>query len=221
MYIGHYGVAYALKNKNKPIPLWLLFISVQFIDLLAFVLIILGIERINYTGHENPFFRTVIEYLPYSHSLFFNLIYALITFLFFWKFKNKLWGIVLSVAFLSHWFIDLLFQYNNLPIFFDSYKVGFGLWNFPLFSFFSEIIFIIITAYFLYTDKTYKIKRSLFLVLNLIMIIYFSFIMFVPEPLHIQNSPALKAFVILIPYLLFTLITYLAERKSQPELPDN
>ena len=213
MYIGHYGVAYALKKKNKQIPLWLLFIAVQFSDLLAFLLIILGIEKIQYTGGENPFFRTVIEYLPYSHSLIFNLIYALIIFLFFLKFKKKLWGMVLSIALLSHWFIDLLFQDNNLPIFFDNYKIGFGLWNFPIFSFFSEIIFIIITAYYIY--KEYKIKSVSFFGLNLVMILYFSFIIFVPEPQYIQDSSALKALVILIPYLLFTSIIYLIEKKEK------
>lgn len=214
MYIGHYGVAYALKAKNRQIPLWLLFISVQFIDLLAFILIIFGIERIHYTGNNNPFLRTVIEYLPYSHSLSFNLIYALITFLLFWKFINLSWGIVLSSALLSHWFIDLLFQKNNLPLYFDSFKVGFGLWDFPLFSIFCEIIFIIFTSLFLYANNKYQIKYFNLIILNILLTVYFCLIMFVPEPENLQNSQELKSLAILIPYIIFTIIAYFAEIKK-------
>lgn len=213
MYIGHYAVAIAAKKKFKQIPLWLLFVSVQFLDLLAFILIMFGIEKIHYTGNQNPFYRTAIEYLPYSHSLFFSIIFALITFLVFRKFKNKIWGIVLAIGLLSHWFIDFLFQKSNLPLFLNQYKVGLGLWDFPLFSYSIEIILVAIAGYYLYKNKNIKINRPSFLFLILIMFAFFTFIIFVPEPLIMQTSPKLKSLVILSAYLVFTVIAYLIERK--------
>jgi len=211
MYIGHYAVSIAFKEKYKQIPLWLLFVAVQFLDLLAFVLIIFGIERIHYTGNQNPFYRTAIEYLPYSHSLLFATIFALVTFLAFWKFKNKIWGMILAMGLLSHWFIDFLFQKSNLPLFLNQYKVGLGLWDFPLFSYSIEIILVAIAGYYLYKNKNIKINRLLFLIL--IMFAFFTFIIFVPEPLIMQTSPRLKSFIILLAYLVFTFIAFLAERK--------
>ena len=80
MFIGHYSVGFLLKKRSKEIPLWLLFISVQFVDILVFLFVLLGVERIKYNESANPFLRTIIEYVPYSHSLFTNVILALVVF---------------------------------------------------------------------------------------------------------------------------------------------
>jgi hypothetical protein len=108
MFIGHYSVGFLLKKKSKDIPLWLLFISVQLVDILAFIFVLLGVERIRYNESANPFLRTIIEYVPYSHSLFINVVLAFVVFIIFWKLKNKVWGFILSVGVLSHWFLDAL-----------------------------------------------------------------------------------------------------------------
>jgi hypothetical protein len=129
----------------------------------------------------------------------------------FWKFKNKIWGMILAMGLLSHWFIDFLFQKSNLPLFLNQYKVGLGLWDFPLFSYSIEIILVAIAGYYLYKNKNIKINRLLFLIL--IMFAFFTFIIFVPEPLIMQTSPRLKSFIILLAYLVFTFIAFLAERK--------
>ena len=68
MFIGHYGIAYIVKKKASDIPLWLLFTSVQLLDIIAFTLVLLGLEKASYTPSDNPFFRNFLD-LPYSHSL--------------------------------------------------------------------------------------------------------------------------------------------------------
>jgi len=214
MYIGHYAVSIALKEKFKPIPLWLLFASVQFMDLLAFALIALGIEKIHYSENRNPFYRNVMDYLAYSHSLFFDLLFALIVFLAFWKFKNKLWGLVLAAGLLSHWLIDSLFLKSNLPLFFYRYTVGLGLWDYPMFSYSIEIILVSISGYFLFKNKNLKFNRPLFLALILSMLAFFTFLIFAPEPLIMQASPKLTALVLLSTYLAFEIIAYLLEWKK-------
>ena len=88
MFVGHYAVGSALKKKFKEIPLWQLFISVQFVDILAFFLVLVGVERIRYNESANPFLGTIIEYVPFTHSLFSNVVIALALFLVFWKIKN-------------------------------------------------------------------------------------------------------------------------------------
>jgi hypothetical protein len=35
MFVGHYAAGYAIKKRFQDIPLWLIFIAVQFVDILA------------------------------------------------------------------------------------------------------------------------------------------------------------------------------------------
>ncbi|MCU1254464.1 MAG: hypothetical protein JWM83_763, partial [Candidatus Angelobacter sp.] len=43
MFTGHYSVSFAGRAAEKRIPLWLLFIAVQFIDVLWSIFVLLGI----------------------------------------------------------------------------------------------------------------------------------------------------------------------------------
>ncbi len=139
MYIGHYGLSYLVKNRSEQIPLWVLFLSVQLLDIIAFVLIIIGIEKAIYLPNTNPFFRTQLLYLPFSHSLVGALVISSVVFLGFWFSDRKNWALILALCVLSHWFIDLLVHLSDLPTLFDQYKVGLGLWAYPYLSLFLEI----------------------------------------------------------------------------------
>ena len=46
MFVGHFGPSYAVKSLRPAIPIWLLFIAVQFVDVLWAVLVLLGVERV-------------------------------------------------------------------------------------------------------------------------------------------------------------------------------
>jgi hypothetical protein len=46
MFVGHYGVAFAAKTERNRIPLWVLFIVVQFLDYIWATLVLLGIEKL-------------------------------------------------------------------------------------------------------------------------------------------------------------------------------
>jgi hypothetical protein len=45
MFVGHYGVSFATKSVEKTLPLWLLFVAVQIVDVLWTIFILLGIEK--------------------------------------------------------------------------------------------------------------------------------------------------------------------------------
>jgi hypothetical protein len=167
MFIGHYSVGFLLKKKSKDIPLWLLFISVQLVDILAFIFVLLGVERIRYNESANPFLRTIIEYVPYSHSLFINVVLAFVVFIIFWKLKNKVWGFILSVGVLSHWFLDALVHVADMPLLFDNFKIGIGLWQYPWISFLFETTLLILAGYYLLKGLP-KIKRHVILIILLV-----------------------------------------------------
>jgi len=46
MFVGHYGVAFAVKTERNRIPLWVLFIAVQFLDYIWATLVLLGIDKL-------------------------------------------------------------------------------------------------------------------------------------------------------------------------------
>ena len=46
MFTGHYGPSFAANAAEKRLPLWLLFIAVQFVDILWAIFVLLGIEKV-------------------------------------------------------------------------------------------------------------------------------------------------------------------------------
>jgi hypothetical protein len=46
MFVGHHGVAFAVKTEQNKIPLWVLFVAVQLLDFLWAPFVLLGIENV-------------------------------------------------------------------------------------------------------------------------------------------------------------------------------
>ena len=46
MFIGHYGPAFGAKAAARSIPLWVLFIAVQWLDVVWSILVLNGIEKV-------------------------------------------------------------------------------------------------------------------------------------------------------------------------------
>jgi hypothetical protein len=132
MFVGHYAVSLALKNVEKKASLGLLFLAVQFVDILFFPFVLLGIERLNVVENFTQSTHFELEYMPYTHSLlasflcagFIYFVYRII------PPRNKSVSLVMGIAVLSHWFLDLIVHTPDLPLWSDaSTKLGFGLWH--------------------------------------------------------------------------------------------
>ena len=143
MFIGHYGIAYIVKKKVSDIPLWLLFTSVQLMDIIAFTFAMLGIEKAYTVPNNNHLLRYFIN-MPYSHSLCGTLLVSIVVFIFFRAMDRKSWAWILGLCVLSHWFIDLIVHTPDLGIFLDSWKVGLGLWYYPILTYITELSFFVI-----------------------------------------------------------------------------
>jgi hypothetical protein len=102
MFIGHYSVAFAAKTERNKIPLWVLFVAVQFLDYIWATLVLLGIEKLRVIKGFTAGSMLDSYFHPYSHSL----ITAL------------LWSVAGALC------------YKSLPIYDNIAKVGFGLWNY-------------------------------------------------------------------------------------------
>ena len=136
MFAGHYGVSFAVKSAERRLPLWLLFLAVQFVDVLWGVFVPLGIEKVRIVPGITASNLLDLYYMPYTHSLVAALAWSGFAFL-----CAKVFGsaslragrsaLFLALAVLSHWLLDLLVHRPDLPLYDDANKVGLGLWNFP------------------------------------------------------------------------------------------
>ena len=69
MFVGHYSVAFAAKSDRNKIPLWVLFIAVQFLDYIWATLVLLGIEKLRVIKGFTAGSMLDSYFHPYSHSL--------------------------------------------------------------------------------------------------------------------------------------------------------
>ncbi len=155
MFIGHYAAALALKQVEKKTSLGMLFLAVQWADILYFPLVVLGIEKLNIVPHFTKSNHLDLEYFPFSHGLLGSIIWAILTFLGFKLItKETRVAVVMAVAVLSHWFLDLVVHVPDLPLWDDtSPKLGLGLWNYPLVAYVIEAAMLIIGVW-LYLSGT-------------------------------------------------------------------
>ena len=137
MFVGHYGVSFAAKPVHKPIPLWLLFVAVQWLDICWSVLVMLGVEKLRVIQGFTEGSNLDLYYMPYTHGLVGALLLSALlgglSALFF-KDKRRVFWIVAACAF-SHWLLDLVVHVSDLPLLGDGAKVGFGLWRHVAISF--------------------------------------------------------------------------------------
>ena len=136
MIVGHYAVGLALKSVDRNASLGMLFIVVQFVDILFLPLTLMGIEHYNIVKNITESTHFDLYFMPYTHSLFASflwagLFYIAYRFIFSTEVANRnKTAIVMGVAVLSHWFLDLIVHTSDLPLLIDdSIKIGFGLWN--------------------------------------------------------------------------------------------
>ncbi len=206
MFIGHYSLGLVLKKQEKEIPLWVLFLAVQLADILAFLFVLMGWERISYTPNENPFLRTVIEYVPYSHSLLGNLILGSLVFIVFWKARSRVWGVLLGIGVLSHWVLDAMVHMPDMPLFLDQHKVGLGLWSYPYLSFSIEVVSLVAASYYLYGKTQITVRH---IVLIGFLLAGFSGMMFAPEA---EATPSQASIGALSIYAISTALAYWVDR---------
>ena len=69
MFVGHYSVAFAAKSEKNKIPLWVLFIAVQFLDYIWATLVLLGVEKLRVIKGFTAGSMLDSYFHPYSHSL--------------------------------------------------------------------------------------------------------------------------------------------------------
>jgi hypothetical protein len=162
VFVGHYAASLALKSFDTRVSLGALFLAVQFVDILFFPLVLLGVERLNLIPGYTASTHFELEYMPYTHSLVASLGWAALAYAVFrWVLgKGHGWALVMAVAVFSHWVLDLFVHTPDLPLMSDaSPKLGLGLWNHAGLTFLLEAA-LLLGGLWLYLRSTRAVGRS-------------------------------------------------------------
>ncbi len=137
MFVGHYGVSFAAQRMNRQVPLWVLFIAVQLLDVLWAPCVLLGIERVRIVPGITASNPLDLYYMPYTHSLLAAVVWSAAGCGVYWFWRRPAGGAVtlVGLAVFSHWLLDVVVHRPDLPLYDDTAKVGLGLWNRPAVAF--------------------------------------------------------------------------------------
>jgi hypothetical protein len=143
LFTGHYGPSFTLAAADKRLPLWLLFLAVQFVDILWAIFVLLGIEKVRIVPGFTASSPLDLYYMPYTHSLVGALGWSLLAFVvcqIIPRLRGVRTGLILAGAVFSHWILDLIVHRPDLSLYDSVYKMGFGLWNYRIPAFIVEMV---------------------------------------------------------------------------------
>ncbi len=136
MFLGHYGLALALKRKEPKVSLGTLFIAAQLVDILWGAFLLLGWEHVRILPDDNPLLVLQFYDYPISHSLAGAFLWGAVAAALYYSWPTRdttrHWQAtaLVGVAVASHWLLDLVVHVADLPLTGnDSPKLGLGLWR--------------------------------------------------------------------------------------------
>ncbi len=147
MFAGHFAFAFALKARYRTVPMWALLLATNLCDAVWLILTARGVEHFRLYLTLAGVVRIDLYDVPYSHSLFWAAMSALLVYLLFVRAEHERhWAVPLSIAVFSHWTLDWLMSAPLLPFanFGPAVKFGLGLAElFPYAGLLFELLFVL------------------------------------------------------------------------------
>ena len=215
MFVGHYGVSFAAKKAEPAIPLWVLFIAVQLLDVLWAPFVLLGIEKVRIVPGITASNPLDLYYMPYTHSLLAAIGWSVVAFLAY-RFAVRprpappRVAAIVGLAVFSHWVLDFLVHRPDLPLYDNTAKVGLGLWNLPAVAFGLEVVLLFGGMWLYFRLGT--VLRTAMLVFGAVMLGIQAYVFFGPPPASDQAAAATA----LIAYAVFAAVIRALERRTVP-----
>ena len=217
MFIGHYSAAFALKTEKSIIPLWALFIAVQFMDIIWGILVLFGIEKIRIDPGISGPGALELTFTPYTHSLGGALAWSVIAVVLYSALQvsrvSRDDAGRLGIAVLSHWFLDFI-VHPDLSLYGDPAKVGLGLAQYAYQAFFVEVLLLFVGVLF-YLRRNAEVperRKVAVIAFGLVMILIQAAGSFTGKPFQ---SGTLLATVNLALYAAFAGVMFLIERERK------
>ncbi len=212
MFIGHYGLSFAAKRIDPSIPVWVLFVAVQLLDVFWAPFVLLGVEEVRIVPGITASNPLDLYYMPYTHSLLAALLWSAGAFLAYRLLGPRRGGpmaaVVVGLAVLSHWLLDLLVHRPDLPLYDDTVKAGLGLWNLPMAALALEAT-LLFGGMWLYFGVAAPPRRPM-VVFGLVMLTIQVYVFFGPPPV----SDRAAAWTALAAYTVFSAVAARLERRQ-------
>ena len=211
MFVGHYGVSFAAQRMNRRVPLWVLFIAVQFLDVLWAPFILVGIEKARIVPGITASNPLDLYFMPYTHSLIAAAVWSAVGYGVYRLWRRPAGGaaVLVGVAVFSHWILDFIVHRPDLPLYDDTAKVGLGLWNKPALAFGLEAA-LLFGGMFLCLRGRAEPKAGM-MVFGIVMLVIQAVVFFGPPP----ASAKAAAITALLAYALFAAFVARWERRHQ------
>jgi len=210
MFVGHYGVSFAVKRRDTTLPLWVLFLAVQLLDVAWAPFVLLGVEKVRIVPgitRSNPL---DLYYMPFTHSLVAAILWSIAAAALYKLAASRSTAgssILLGLAVFSHWLLDFLVHRPDLPLYDNAGKVGLGLWNLPALAYGLEALLLL--GGIALCIQAQLVRGSLTIVFGAVMLAIQAYIFFGPPPV----SGSAAALTALVSYALFAAVIHLLERR--------
>ena len=217
MFVGHYSIAFAAKTERNRVPLWVLFVAVQFLDYIWATLVLLGIEKLRVIKGFTAGSMLDSYFHPYSHSLIAAVAWSGVAALAYGTFCSrhgcqyrKSAALIVGLAVFSHWILDLIAHPRDLPIYDNTWKVGFGLWNYRDPEFALEIA-VLAGGIILYLARNAMaaIRRKAVIVFGIALVVVQIGDTYVPRTPLTDKATAIGVWIF---YTLFVIVAFLLEK---------
>lgn len=221
MFLGHFGVAFALKRAEPKLSLGTLFLAVQLADLLWGAFLLLGWERVRIDpGYTAVTPLEFVEY-PISHSLVGMTAWALVGAAIYYSWPtrdtSRHWqaAALVGAAILSHFLLDLIVHVPDLPVSgSESPRLGFGLWNRPVVTLLLELATLAagVAVYVAYRSIRHPVRPGRLASLVLVLVAVYLASFFGPPP------PSVTAIAVtdLVGLLVLVAFAAWADRRATP-----
>jgi hypothetical protein len=222
VFVGHYSVAFAVKTESNKIPLWVLFVAVQFLDYIWATLVLLGIEKLRIVKGFTAGSMNDSYFHPYSHSLVTAVLWSSAAALCYNPLCRSLGyrytkstALVIGVAVFSHWILDLIAHPRDLPLYDNTAKVGFGLWNYRDPEFALEIALLVVgIVLYLTRNIIPAVRKAAVVSFGIALTVVQIGDTYVPRAALTDKQTALGVWIF---YSLFVLIAFVLEKiRSRP-----
>ena len=131
MLVGHFAVGFISKRIEPKLSLGTCLLAPLLADLLLFVFVIAGLERIEFgTGSGAAQYLHAVD-IGYSHSLLMGIVWAvMLAGAYYALTHNTRAATVLVAGVLSHWVLDVISHQPDMPLAPGvGTELGFGLWS--------------------------------------------------------------------------------------------
>jgi len=217
MFVGHYSVAFAAKSDRNKIPLWVLFIAVQFLDYIWATLVLLGIEKLRVIKGFTAGSMLDSYFQPYSHGLITAILWSVVAALIYkavcgrhGRHYSKSAPIIIGLAVFSHWVLDLIAHPRDLAIYDNTWKVGFGLWNYRGPEFAVEVVLLAVgIVLYLARNAMPAIRQGAVIAFGVVLVIVQIGDTYVPRTPLTDKATVMGVWVF---YTLFVLIAFGVEK---------